>query len=332
MPGELNEEGGSPPARTETPLRILIVEDDGQIGPLMQRVLERAGHAATLLPGGLNAVQTARQIQPDVILLDLELPDISGMDVCRRLREDPLLSSVPVLIVTGQASLERKLEGFSLGADDYITKPFRAQELLARIDVIHRRARRNLEANPLTHLPGNNVIEREITARLSRGEKVSVLYCDIDRFKSYNDSYGFLQGDSAIRATALTILSCADGPRDFVGHIGGDDFVVVTAPDRAAAIASCITKKFDETSAGFYSLDDRARGYALVQNRRGEVEKAALMSLSVAIVENDGRATDHVARFSQAAAEIKRYLKSRPERRGSAFLKDRRHDGVPVQK
>ncbi|MEK7743156.1 MAG: GGDEF domain-containing protein, partial [Elusimicrobiota bacterium] len=198
------------------------------------------------------------------------------------------------------------------------------QELLARIRTILRRARRDLDANPLTHLPGNASIQSRIEDALAAGSALAVLYVDINQFKAYNDAYGYDAGDRVIRATAGLLLRLAgrgEEARDFVGHIGGDDFILLTDPRRMEVLARSIAKEFDRVAFGFHNENDRRRGKMVSTDRQGRVQEFPLLSVSIGICHNRDRRLLSYAHVAQVGAELKKHAKARP---GSAYVIDRR--------
>jgi GGDEF domain-containing protein len=181
-------------------------------------------------------------------------------------------------------------------------------------------------ANPLTKLPGNACIESEIQVRLSRGEPMAVLYTDLDHFKAFNDKFGFEAGDRVIQLCADTLkeaVQVVDNPGDYVGHIGGDDFIVVTQPHVAERLAREIIRRFDAEVPGLYPEEDRQRGYIVSFDRRGQKQQFPLCSLSIALVSNETRVIKDVLELSSLAAEVKKYAKSLE---GSSVARDRRYD------
>jgi diguanylate cyclase (GGDEF)-like protein len=180
-----------------------------------------------------------------------------------------------------------------------------------------------LDANPLTGLPGNATIQRYVESAISSGLSRAVVYADLDNFKAYNDAYGFEAGDRAIAFTAelLGEVCAAHEPEAFVGHVGGDDFIFVTDPAKVDAAAGEIVRRFDERVPGFYSEEDRRRGYVVAKDRQHQEQRFGLMGISMASVDLAGRGFTHFSELAVAAAELKSQAKKQS---GSVFLKDRR--------
>lgn len=307
-----------------TPPSILIIDDDPLVRRIVARTLSAQGYCVHEASTGAEGLAFAIQHPPDLILLDLVMPGLDGFQVCSRLRQNPLTVNIPIVMLTALNQTESVVHGLQVGADDYITKPFDVTELQTRIQAHLRRRERDLSANPLTTLPGNTAIEHLLWQRLNAGQPIAVLYIDLANFKEYNDQYGWLQGDKIIKHLAQLILEVVrthGGPADFVGHIGGDDFVVLTTPPHAEKIAQELIARFDTIAPTFYPEDVRARGYIEVMDRRGKLFHAALMSISIAIVTNEHVQFQHPGQIAARAAEVKRYVKSLP---GSQYAFDRR--------
>jgi diguanylate cyclase (GGDEF)-like protein len=214
--------------------------------------------------------------------------------------------------------------GIDAGADDYVVKPFEPKELTARIRMILRRTERDLEANPLTRLPGNVSILSELDRRLNSNALFAVCYADLDKFKAYNDKYGFEHGDEVIKETARILIRAVQkfgNSDDFIGHIGGDDFVVVTTPDKADDMCKKIILDFEKAAPSFYNEADRKKGYIIAEDRKGKEQKIPLLSISIGVVTNELRSISHVAQIGEIGAELKERAK-RLER--SNYVKDQR--------
>ncbi|MEZ0233350.1 MAG: response regulator [Actinomycetota bacterium] len=291
---------------------LLVVDDDPFIARLLEIELRAAGYDVRVAADGALALEAARERRPDLVLADVMMPNMDGFELTRRLRQDPSTATVSVIMLTARGLSADKLEGFAIGADDYIVKPFDTPELLARIRGVLRRSRDTRTQSPLTGLPGNVRIEEEIDARLARSDPFAILYADLDNFKAYNDHYGFMRGDEVIQSSARLIGEAARGASDgaaFVGHVGGDDFVVVVAPERAEVAANAIVAAFDEAAPGFFDETDRERGFIEVTNRRGELQRFGVLTLSIGIATTAKRAFQHYAEAVAVATEMKQYTK-----------------------
>jgi diguanylate cyclase (GGDEF)-like protein len=308
----------------QTPKTVILVADDEDAMVAMLRdALQTVQYEVVVAHNGEEAVEKLRQTPPDLVLLDVRMPKMSGYDVCRQIKSDVFLRHIPVMLLTAQAGTSNKVTGLEQGADDYLTKPFEMDELLARIRTLLRRTRLGLEANPLTRLPGNVTIEHEILNRIQTKTSFAVLYLDLNDFKAYNDIYGFVKGDDVIRETARIILTQSATSDGFVGHIGGDDFIVLTLPDQAEALCKNIIKAFDAKAQEFYSEEDRARGYVETKDRRGKAARFPLLSVAIGVVTTNVRPLTSLGEVSTIGAEMKHFAKEKKDK-GSAYAIDRR--------
>ena len=305
---------------------IAIIDDDEDIVEVTSAFLMRHGYKILKAHDGPTGLALIKDMKPDLILLDLMLPKMDGHEVCRRIKEDSHLWHVPVIYFTARGALSEKISGLTGGADDYITKPFEPRELLARIQGILSRITQVLDANPLTKLPGNHSIQLKISQTLNIQEPFAICHIDIDNFKSFNDQYGFQRGDIAIRTTGQILIAICKkhgSSNHFVGHIGGDDFVIVSTPEKIDGICEEIIQQFNTEATALYDKEDQERGYITIKDRRGNLREFPLMSLSMAIITNEKRKINHIAEINAIATELKKYAKSLP---GSNYVKDRRKD------
>jgi diguanylate cyclase (GGDEF)-like protein len=309
------------------PLKVLIVDDEPDIRDVLKITLEAEKYEVIEAENGEEAIKIINQKVPDLVLLDYKMPKMDGREVCRRVKKDILLRHLPIIMVTGKGEITDKVDGIDAGADDYIVKPFEPEELLAHIRMILRRTEIDLEANPLTRLPGNISILNDLNQRLASQKLFAVCYVDLDKFKAYNDTYGFERGDNVIKETARILLRAVKelgNPDDFVGHIGGDDYVVVTSIPLVDTICNRIIEDFDKTNKEFYSETDWKNGFITAHDRQGVERKFPLLSISIGVVTNEFRKIDHVAQIGEIGAELKAYAKSQKK---SNFIVDKRREG-----
>lgn len=308
-----------------TPL-VLIVDDDRTLCAVLAECLEACGLRAEAVHDGRSALDRSLTLRPQLILLDLGLPELSGDQVFDRLQADHRTRYIPVIFLTASARQTDKVRHLLAGADDYVTKPFDLDELAARVQAAIRRARTLGGLNPLSGLPGNSAIREEMTARLARGEPFACLYCDIDHFKSFNDRYGFSRGDTLIIALAEAIFAAvaALGAEAFLGHIGGDDFTILCDGSVAEPLADEIVSRFAVRSRELHDAGDLAAGGYDAPDRRGLRSRWSLASVSVGITLADPAATPTPAALAERAAEMKAVAKQRTDRRIAVDRRDPR--------
>jgi GGDEF domain-containing protein len=270
--------------------------------------------------------------RPSVVIFDSRTQPDSSLTACRRLKGDPYTGVVPGGVLAGSdaASLAA---AFQAGADEVLLPGTSSDEAVLRLDVMLRRADRDVHVHPSTRLPGAPEIEAEIGRRLAAGERFAACYADLDHFKEYNDRYSYYEGDRVIRILAKILHDVARGycPEDgFVGHIGGDDFIFIVPVRSAPEICQEIVSIFDALVPCQYSEQDRLAGYFFGKDRRGQLHRVPLMTVSIGVVTNERRQFTHPAQVSELATEMKSYAKTLP---GSVYVVDRRHDpivGAPV--
>jgi len=305
------------------PRSILWVDDESESLESHRRFLTEQGYSVEWATHGDDALEMLRRQTYGVVLVDEQMPGRRGLELFGAIRElDP---AVPVVMVTKSEDAATMREAIGLAIDDYLVKPLDVQEVIARVRAHIRRAQLKPALNPLTGLPGNLIIEAEIRRLTSPGHGLfAVLYTDLNHFKAYNDVYGFPAGDDAIRLVARVLTAAVSelgNPSDFVGHVGGDDFVVISTPDRCDAIAQRLIADFDRQVPELYTPADRRRGYLTTKDRQGMIKKFPLLSIALAIVHNQYHMVTSHWEIGELGAELKQYAKARG---GSAYVKDQR--------
>jgi PleD family two-component response regulator len=305
--------------------KILVVDDDINLRKMLVTALAKHYDVAEA-KSGEEALALASMGDVRLVLLDIMMPGMNGLETCLRLRRNPRSCHATIVMLTARKNEDDVIEGLKMGADDYLTKPFKFSELKARIDSHLRRQWRELQASPLTGLPGNRQIQQIIGTNLKAGVPFAVIYGDLNNFKAYNDRYGFAAGDEVLNYTAnvLTnaVLEAGDSQTDFVGHIGGDDFIIVTSPARSEPICKLAIDRFNSEIQDFYDQDDLMRGGIEVIDRQGNKSVAPLLAIALAVVINDSNRFSHPGQIAQVAAEIKKHVKKQS---CSYYLIDRRN-------
>ncbi|MGQ0507061.1 MAG: response regulator, partial [Myxococcaceae bacterium] len=303
--------------------RVLVVDDDPNICSICVEVLSNLGFEA-LTAGSLaqarDAINTGR---PDVLLLDLALPDGDGFSFLEEIKAERASAHLPVIFISARTETSAKVRALKLGGDDYLTKPFDAIELGARVESVLRRKEQELGSSPTTQLPGSSAIEREVERRVRAGRPFAFCYLDLDNLKAYNDYYGFAKADGVVRQTGdlLREIIAQEGVRgDFLGHVAGDDFVFITDPSTVDPVCRRTIEVFDEIIPLYYDRQDRERGYIEAEDRFGERRRFPIMSVSVVAVMCDGTPQGQTE-LSKVAAELKKRAKAIV---GSVYLRSDR--------
>lgn len=183
----------------------------------------------------------------------------------------------------------------------------------------------NLDANPLTRLPGNLAIEKALLTRLQRQRRFAFCHVDLDNFKAFGDHYGYARGSEVLKMVGQILVRLAEGERrdNFIGHIGGDDFVLICPPERVSGLCQQIIKEFDAAIPNFYDEGDRERGYIISRDRNEVVQQFSIMTMSIAVVTNERREITSPMQVAEVAAQLKKYAKSFPK---SIFVIDQRRE------
>lgn len=319
--------------QTTQKYKILIVDDSIEHIKILIGLLDEE-YDVYFAKTGTQVMEILPEVEPDLILLDIVMPELSGYEVCKQIKAEETWQEIPVIFISAKGAEEDETLGLELGAIDYITKPFTPAIVKARIKN-HLKLRSAiqelqhlcsfaLDANPITGLPGNNTIAKHIESRVVKGDDVCVIYTDIDNFKAYNDKYGFARGDEVIRFTAETIqevIERAKCPDSFVGHVGGDDFIIVIPSQFCPDVPKEFAKKFDQNIINFYNRKDTELRYIEATNRQGDPQIYPIMSISIAGIDLKNRTYSTYLEVNDSCAEMKKKAKAIP---GSTICFDRR--------
>lgn len=288
--------------------RILIVEDDFDISNMLRIYFQSQGYEVSVAPRGEDALEMCRQQLPNVVVLDIMLPDIDGYEVCRRLRSNLRTSHIPIIFLTQRDERSDKIHGLELGADDYITKPFDVEELKLRVRNAMARATYESLTNPTTGLPSAKLIEEQLR-RLMRRDEWGIIYIGINGIEAFTEVYGFVAGDEVLRYTAMVISESVDTigtSSDFIGHVGGDDFLIITEKSLVEPLVKDLEKRFSEGVGAHYDFKARQQGYIVVWDDEGNERKVGLMSLAIGVITSDDRPFTDIREITEAAAAARR--------------------------
>ncbi len=304
---------------------LLFADDNEDMRLMVRDLLQATGHEVALAPDGLTALAAVQAREPDLLILDLAMPGMTGFEVCRAIKRNPFTSRIPVLMLTAQGQVESKVQGFESGADDYLPKPFDPRELRARVAALLRLVKREGDRNPTSGLPGGRAIEDELERRIKRKQPFAICYLDFDNFKPFADHFGFNLADRVIRefGEALGRVAGAKPSEDdeatfrgeeapgFVGHIGGDDFLAITAEDGGEALARSAARQLREIIGRAVGAEALALGAFSGPGRDGQVRLFPLARLSTAILIVRPERWVSTSHLGSLAADVKRRAKAR---------------------
>lgn len=294
---------------------LLVVDDNEDLRLVVAQMLRMAGHEVTEAADGKSALNAVENREPDLLVLDLWMPFMSGLEVCSHLKSNPFRAHIPILMLTAQSDIEHKIQGFQAGADDYLAKPFEPLELKARVQALLRLVQRESQRNPSSGLPGGRAIEHEINRRVqaASSKTFSVIYVDLDHFKPFADAFGFAVADATITATGEVLrraLARRGEPGDFAGHIGGDDFIVVTSTEAAQNVAQAIGEEFHAAVINIIGQEIASREVFLSRDREGNEREFPLACLSAVVLSVHPAQYQSLTHLGSRAAELKRQAKS----------------------
>lgn len=291
-----------------TKARLLIVEDDTDISNMLRIYFTGQNYEVDTALRGSDALEKTRQNLPHLIVLDIMLPDIDGFEVCRILRTNTRTSHVPIIFLTQKDERSDKLQGLELGADDYITKPFDIEELKLRVQRAIERAEQQSLTDPRSGLPSGRLIEEQLR-RIIRLNEWSFIDVRILHFEAFKDVYGFVASDDVLRFTAMLLGEVVDELGtldDFIGHAGGDNFIIITGEQAASQICAGIKERFDDEVLAHYSFMDREQGYVLTIAEDGQERKSPLMALAIGEVSPSRYEFADIREITELAAEARR--------------------------
>jgi diguanylate cyclase (GGDEF)-like protein len=284
--------------------RILVVEDDFDISNMLRIYFSGQGYQVEVASRGNDALVMCRKQLPDLIVLDIMLPDMDGYAVCRELRTTARTSHVPIIFLTQRDERSDRIAGLELGADDYITKPFDIEELKLRVRSAIRTHQRMNMTDPKTGLPSGRLIEQQLRD-LMRSDDWTMLQVAIDYFSYFSDAYGFVAGDEALRFTAMALNEAVNDYgtlNDFIGHAGGETFIVITYSKNVGQLAERLRQRFNDDIGTHYGFMDVEQGGI----RQPDGSLAPLMKLSIGIVSGQTQNFSDIREITETAAEMRR--------------------------
>jgi diguanylate cyclase (GGDEF)-like protein len=302
---------------------LLLVSHDPLLITIADRLL--AGNFRTIFLGEMvSALDIVYNDIPDLLIVDLTSEDAATMEIINNLKDDPMFNQLPVLVIVGEHPPVTRWE--DLFAEDWLRYSDLERDLFSRASLAIIRSRRIVEINPLTRLPGNISINRQIQERMDRSEIFSLAYADLSDFKPFNDKYGFSRGDEVIKITGRLLLNMVKNRQtqgSFVGHIGGDDFVFIMDPSLIEATCSDLIRAFDQIIPTVYDPEDREKGGISSVDRHGVARFFSFIGLAIGVTGTANRRFSHFGELTGAASEMKCFVK---KTQGSSYSIDQRLD------
>jgi PleD family two-component response regulator len=288
--------------------RLLIVEDDIDISNMLRIFFNAVGYDVDTAYRGNEALEKTRQGMPQLIILDIMLPDIDGYEVCRTLRTNARTSHIPVIFLTQKDERSDKLKGLELGVDNYITKPFDIEELKLYVQNAFARSERESLTDPQSGLPSGRLIEDQLR-RMIRQKDWAFMDVRLNYFDAFKDVYGFIAANDVLRFVGMLLGEVVDQrgtSNDFIGHAGGDNFVVITSADSSAAVKQMLKARFGEEIQAHYNFMDRQQGFVLAPDESGQMQQVPLMNMAVGIVSPRTHFFADIREITELAAEERR--------------------------
>ena len=283
------------------------MEDDVDIANMLKIYFTSLQYDVDVANRGRDALEKTKQVLPHLIVLDIMLPDIDGYEVCRTLRTSTRTSHIPVIFLTQKDERSDKLQGLELGADDYITKPFDIEELKLRVQGAIRRSERESLTDPRSGLPAGRLIEEQLR-RIIREKDWALLDVRVNNFEAFKDVYGFVAGDDVVRFAAMMIGEVVDElgtTSDFIGHAGGDNFIIITTDEAAPKIRQKLKERFANEVQSHYNFIDRQQGFIQAPKAEGGVEKVGFMYFSAGLVSPSLQSFADIREITELAAEAR---------------------------
>ncbi|MCG3208075.1 MAG: Regulator of RpoS [Anaerolineae bacterium] len=295
--------------------RILVVEDDLDISKMLRIYFDSQGYEVLVATRGGDALEVCRRKLPNVVVLDIQLPDIDGYEVCRQLRSNTRTSYVPIIFLTQKDERSDKIAGLELGADDYITKPFDIEELKLRVEGAIRRSKREALTHPVTNLPAGKLIEEQLKAIIIDTDPWRLLYFGIRNVNAFREAVGPIHVNEVLIFLADVMRETVEARgtmNDFIGQASDNDFIIITKPDPAPHICRAIVERFNRESEVFYPFKMRDAGKISYQDIDGATRETDFMKLVVGVVSSEDGPYADIMQITEDAAENRRQNRGCP--------------------
>ncbi len=306
---------------------LLLIDDDVDLAELVKAKLTAEGHQVYVIHTGEGAFEMLKQTKPDVLILDIMLPGVPGYQICRRIRRDPELYRMGILLLTALGEEPEILHGLEQGADDYVAKPFRLEHLVEKVNSLYVLLESIEQRNPMTGLPGTEAMKREINHRLARGMAIGACYIDMAGFKPYCAVHGQEGHKRALEFMAKLLRQLAREMgvyETFIAHLGGEHFVVLLNLADYERFCNTLMQTFDQTVKQLYTAQESANGYIVVSDKQGRQTRYPLMALSIGVAHTQYRHFKSAKKMFEVLAETRQMAK--PDGKSVLFVDRRKTD------
>lgn len=305
--------------------KILVVDDDIDLADLVKTKLDAEGHHVTVINTGEGAFEMAKQVKPDIAILDIMLPGVTGYQICRRLRKDPELYRCAILILTALGEEPEVLHGLEQGADDYLAKPFKLERLMDKIASLNALLQSIESRNRISNLPGTDAIKREINHRLARSTPIATVYIDMVGFKGYCAARGQEGQKRALEFMSETLVALTRQMgiyETFVAHMGGEHFVVLVHLEDYERFCGALVSTFDKRVDTLYTPQETSQGYLVARDRKGQDVRCPIMRLSIGVAHTQYRHYKSAKKMFEVLAQVRQM--AQPHEGQSVVFVDRR--------
>lgn len=304
---------------------ILVVDDDVDLAELVRTKLTSEGHKVHTINTGEGAFEMAKKVKPDITLLDIMLPGITGYQICRRIRRDPELYAMAILILTALGEEPEVQHGLEQGADDYLVKPFKLDKLMEKLGFLNNLLKSSVSRNPVTHLPGTDAFKREVNHRLARGISIAACYIDMEGFKAFSASRGPQKQNQALEFLAkllATLIGSMGIYESFLAHMGGEHFVVLVNFEDGERFCRTLAKTFDDRVKQLYTAQEIEQGFIVARDKQGQEGKYLRMALAIGVAHNEYREFKSAKKILEVLAQVRQ--KIHPDGKSTVFVDRRR--------
>ncbi|MFP6581610.1 MAG: response regulator [Candidatus Hydrogenedentota bacterium] len=304
--------------------KVLLVDDDVDLAELVRTKLVSQGHEVVVVNTGEGAFEIAKRVKPDIALLDIMLPGITGYQICRKFRKDPELYTISILILTALGDEPEMMHGLDQGADDYVAKPFKLERLTEKIDYLVNLKKSLGNRNSVTNLPGMEAIKREINHRLARGIKMATCYIDLYGYKPYAAAKGREGQRKALELVSSLLVSVRNTIgiyETFIAHVGGASFAILLNSEDYQRYCDALMVDFDRESQSLYTPEEVSQNFLRAADRQGTEGNYPLMSLAIGVTHNENREFKNAANIFEVFTQIQQV--NVPDGKSALFV-DRR--------